>query len=121
MAGNNANAHHLPTANAIREARRAWIYRLASAETTAVAASLAADLIEDPPDCLEGMDVHELLESCFGVRQAHADSWQTAAGLYAATRIGELTYGKRCALVAVIRARFERPRPDRRRTRRRAA
>lgn len=66
---------------------------------------MLADLLDAPPDCLTGVDVHEALEWCSGVGPELADAWQTAARIFSAVAIGELGARRRGALCALLRFR----------------
>jgi hypothetical protein len=98
----------LGSAQRVRMERVAFRHRLASAPSQRAARVLCADLLLDPPECLLSMDVHELLESCRGAGPAVADAWQTAAEIFRAVPIGDLTPWTRTALRALLL--FEAPR-----------
>lgn len=90
--------------NRVRFARIKLLERITQAPTLAAATDACAELLEDPPELIADMYVHELIEKCRGVDAALADRWQDAAGIHAAYAASALPYGKRCGLVAVLRA-----------------
>lgn len=90
--------------NRVKEERAQVVQRLGWASPS-MALGLCASLLERPPECIEGMDVHDLLEACADVGPGHADAFQSACGLFEAVRVGELDAERRAALVALLRFR----------------
>lgn len=88
-------------------ARRELVAHLTGAESRAAATALAAGWLENPPPCLLTMDVHDLIEACYGVGLDASDRWLTIARVFEAVPVGRLAHGKRCALVALLRAQGE--------------
>lgn len=108
MRQRNAQSH------LVKRARAALLDRVANAATPAASASLAADFIEHVPDVLAALDARRLLRAVLGLtdrptsrngRRPSIDRMFEAAEVYGVCQLRELTYGQRCALAALLRAR----------------
>jgi hypothetical protein len=95
----------LGDAQAIRLERAGLLRRLVFASSSYAARDFCAELLTEPPACIETMLVHDLLESCVGVGPRVADAWQEATGLFRAVEVGRLSVWDRVALCALLRYR----------------
>ena len=91
--------------NRTQRERAAFVKRVVWAHSRESGQELCAQLLEDPPDCVKGMETHDLLEAIPFVGPEWADAMQTACGLFEAVRVGELDAERRAALVALLRFR----------------
>lgn len=100
-----------------RRAQIALLHRLTGADSRAEATELAASWIEQPPDPLLTVDAHIVIEHCYAVGDGLADRIQTAAQVFAAVPLRDLTHSQRRALASALRLYGAGVATDRRRRR----
>ena len=94
----------LEQANTKRLGQAELRQRIAFAASQRAGREMLARILERSPEAESASaPVHTLVEAIPRVGGELADRWLTAARIFGRATLGELTYGQRCALAAILR------------------
>ncbi len=98
-------AEALELANLVRLARACWRRRLATRPDAIASRDLAAEILEDVPEVLAGMDLGDLLGACKGVGPRGVERLARAASVRPSKTLRALTPRQRAMLIGALRLR----------------